>query len=226
MSELVKITKPITMMPHNPKDNNETICPVCGGIGWLNEDDKWIVKCEHCNNGIVPKCVYCGQPMKLEKYSWTCINPNCDCEKINAKIYEDQKIEEEKNRYNKAIHYTINNVPKESSEMFYSDEYSYNEGFFDDIDELIDCCKDNDAEIPNYIWCTKRILFQLDATDFIDNALEDSYEDAYEHVDKKELDKLQIACDEFVKAHHGFLDTYDIDYSKCVELNLKEKESE
>ena len=51
--------------------------------------------------------------------------------------------------------------------------------------------------------------------------IEDSYEDAYEHVNEKELEKLQIAYNEFVKAHHGFLDTYDIDYEHSLELVLK-----
>lgn len=47
MGEYTKITKPVTLCPHTP-NYGEDICPVCGGIGWLNDNDKYIVKCPNC----------------------------------------------------------------------------------------------------------------------------------------------------------------------------------
>ena len=111
------------------------------------------------NNGIVYKCKYCKSLMKKDGYNWKCTNPNCNSEELSAKEWQQKQENEENIRHSKAIHYTIDDVPKESSEWFYSDKYSDNEGFFDDIDKFIDCCKDNDTEIPDYVWRTKRVPF-------------------------------------------------------------------
>ena len=222
MSEYTKIVKPITLHPHIP-NKDEAICTVCGGIGWLNDNDKYIVRCNSCNDGIVFRCKYCNEPMKKEGYTWKCTNPNCNYEELEAKVREQRQANIEKERHDKAIHYTIDNVPKECIDFLYSDNYGYDEGFFTDLEKLKDYCTDNDVEFPDYVWCTKINPFKLDATDFIYRALEDEdrYEDAYERVDEKELNKLQIACDEFVKAHNGLLDIYDIDYKHSLELVTK-----
>ena len=220
-TELKCVDRPITLKPKEVINSNETLCPTCGGIGFMLQDDKWLVPCKNCNNGIVPKCKYCGEPMLLNKpngYTYKCSNPNCDYDKLEAIEYKNKQDENELNRFNKAIQYTFDNVPKDSIEFMYSDSYGYNEGFFNEIEELEDYCYDEDIAMPKYVWCTKPIRFSLDGWDLVERALEDSYEDASDNVDGDELKELQNACDKFCKNHKGFLDSYDIDYRKCVLL--------
>lgn len=191
--EYTKITKPITLQSHIPTDKNECECPICGGIGWLNNNDKYIEKCPYCINGIVKKCEYCGQPMIFNSYN------------------------KETERYNRATHYNINSPEINNMDWFYSDLYGDN-GYFSEIGDIIDYCNDRNEKIPKYIWCTKIIPFSIDATDIIDRCLEKSYEDAMDNINDKELNKLQTACNNFVEAHHGRLDTYEVDYTKCIDL--------
>lgn len=197
----------ITITPRVLKEN-EKHCEKCGGTGWLyveNEKEKYIEKCTHCDNGIMHICSECGNITGRSTY---CASENCRLKR---------ERESEARRFEKANKYTLDNVPRESCEYFFSDSYGYDDGYFDDIYSLEDYCKDNDVEMPKYIWGTYKKELSMDAESIVSNELEEWYEDAFDRVDDKELFLLQAALDNFCE-NCGVGNCYEVDFNVCVVL--------
>lgn len=112
--------------------------------------------------------------------------------------------------------YTLDNIPKDI-EMFYCDDYGYNNGYFSEIEELEDYCKDEMIEVPKYIYGTTSEELRMDASDIVDVLLEEWYEDAMENVDDKALEQFQKACDKFCK-ECGVGACYMVDYNTKIYL--------
>lgn len=213
------VGRKIELHSHIAKDS-ECVCEYCKGTGFVIRDDKWLEECTKCEHGIVPKCEYCGKPRykKIRYGSFQeCENPSCKEQKEQDRIKRCN--ENELKQFEKATKWNWDNVPKDKIEFLYHDYYGYNDGYFSDIDELEDYCKDNDIEMPKYVYCTRKIEFSLDAYDWIENSLEESYEDAIDCVSKDSITQLQNACDEFVKKNN--LDSYSVDYTNIVVLENK-----
>ena len=119
----------------------------------------------------------------------------------------------EQKRFDKAIKSEYKDVPAESKEMLYSERYGYNEGYFSDIDEIIKYCKDNDIDIPKYVWSTSTTKLSIDAEYIVQQACEELHEDAYENVtDEKELQEfLDAWC-----AKQSGTETYWVDYKYAI----------
>lgn len=197
----------ISITPKTLKEN-EKHCDKCGGTGWMyveNENEKYIERCTVCDDGIIHICPDCGNETGKSTY---CGNELC---------WNKRNKEKELKLYEKANKYTLDSVPKEYCEYFFSDIYGYDNGYFDNIDSLEDYCKDNDIDIPKFIWGTSKKELSIDAYDVVDRALEEWYEDAIDRVDDKELEKLQAALDDFCK-NCGVGDCYEVDYKVCIEL--------
>jgi len=197
----------ITLTQRELKDN-EKHCEKCDGIGWLyveRDNEKFIQKCPTCDNGIIHVCSKCGQ--ELGKYT-SCYSEQCVLHR---------EYEREMKRYEKATKYTLENVPKESCEYFYFESYEYNNGYFDDIDSLEEFCKENEIDMPKFIWGTKKKELSIDAYSVVNNALEEWYEDAFDNVNDTSLSELQDCLDKFCKTC-GVGDCYDVDYKVCIEL--------
>jgi hypothetical protein len=197
----------ISITPKNLKEN-EKHCDKCDGTGWLyveKENEKYIERCPVCDNGIIHICPDCGN--ETGKSTW-CNNESC----------RRKRDEESESRlYEKAVKYTLENVPKEYCEYFFTDTYGYDNGYFTDIDSLEDYCKDNDIDIPKFIWGTSSKSLSIDADNIVSNELEEWYEDAFDRVDGNELAKLQIALDDFCK-NCGVGDCYEVNYKVCIEI--------
>jgi len=202
-----------TILPKPPKEN-EALCSHCGGNGWMIDKERGILEnCGHCHNGIIRLCERCGNP--LNSYG-QCKTKKCIELKEQKRLIK--KSINEQMRVDKAKHYTFDTVPKESMIVLFSDSYRYNEGYFNDIDEFKDYYYSEEDEMPNYVWGTKAVPFTLNAYDIVSNALEDSFEDAFDRVDEDELQKLQNAIDKFCKYHSDSLTTYYVDYNVCIDL--------
>ncbi len=195
--------KKIELLPKTPKEN-EALCPICDGIGWLESEKGYIEKCRNCYNGIISLCPNCGKPKR-----GMCTNKEC---------VTKLATEQEKSRYDKAQKYTIDTVPSKSKIMFYSDVYKDNEGYFSEIEELVDYCNDEDIEIPDYIWGTYETQISFYAHDIIGNACDDLWEGAYDSIDSKDIAELQNLLDNWCKNHAGTR-TYTVDYKCCILLN-------
>lgn len=195
-----------------PKEisKNQMSCDCCGGVGYIfhgtSERKGYIEPCPKCYMmGYIRLCEYCGRPMIIGM----CHNPEC------MKV---EKRENEIRLREMATHYTMGTAPKEYIKYLYSNIYPYNNGYFDDIDELEAYCRDKNIEMPLYVWGTYEVEFDLDADTIVEQALEESYEGAMNNVDEVELEKLQEACDDFGKAHNGLLNSYCVNYSVCIDI--------
>lgn len=213
------LNKKIELKPHTPK-SDECTCPICQGIGYVLADEKYLNQCHNCyGRGVVPKCKYCGEPMikKRHCYPFECDNEDC-IEK--EKLEREEKIKQDEiNRYNKATKYTFETCPKEYIGMLYSEEYGYNEGYFTDIDELEDYCDSEDIEIPKYVYGTYKQEFSLgDASDLINDKLEESFEDSYTYIVDDDIKELQKAFDKFDSEYKDALATYYQNRNVVIEL--------
>lgn len=189
--------------PKIPKEN-EKLCPTCDGIGWLESEDGYLQKCRNCYDGIIEICPKCGKPKR-----GMCMNEECRAKR---------EAEQEKSRYDKAHKYTIENAPSENKIMFYSDVYGYNEGYFPEIEDLVDYCEDEDIKVPDYIWGTTETQIFVDAYDIIESACDDLWEGAFDSIGSEDIAELQDFLDDWCANQTG-TKTYSVDYSCCILIN-------
>ncbi|MGF7012007.1 hypothetical protein M2146_002561 [Lachnospiraceae bacterium PF1-22] len=180
-----KISKPIQLMPKQPKEN-QMLCEDCNGIGWLVGEGE-IAQCNKCQGrGLIDLCKLCGRPT----------NGYCRSEKCE----EERRQREESRRYEKAIKMKFEDVPDEHKEMMFSDVYS-GDGYFTDFEELFEYCDDLDIPYPKYVWSTSSMDITLDAQDIVERACEELHEDAFEQI--KDLDELQDFLDVWCAKQKG-----------------------
>ena len=176
--------------------DKEEICQVCHGTGMIivdnnygltDDPDKTIGRfpykhqsisfCQHCYNGIVRRCQYCGEILPRAR-----LKCNCDTQRdIDSK----ERITKEAKELREAPIATEEIL--KSSEYFYSDRFGYNEGYFNDWDEFFDYWFDNyeeDDEKPEFVWTTVPLNMSMDAGSIVENATEDLYEDAYSDISR------------------------------------------
>lgn len=189
----------VELKPKTPKEN-EKLCDTCDGIGWLYDKEKgFIEKCRDCYDGIIHLCSICHQPVR-----GMCMNK--ECRDIRDK-------EAEQKHFDKAIKSEYKDVPAEDKEMLYSESYGYNEGYFSDIDELMEYCEDNDIEVPKYVWSTTKIGLSIDAGNIIESACEELHEDAYQNITNEK--ELQEFLDAWCAKQTG-TDSYMVDYKYAI----------
>jgi hypothetical protein len=219
-----KVNKPktvnITVTLRKDLHNNEEICPTCKGVGLVIADNPYGLEnslnnnhipvfpykhqalrfCPTCYNGVIRRCKYCGE-----------IIPNlytkCNCEKQQ----EVDFIERQKKMAEK-----LANAPEATSEIlkksdyFYSDSYSYNDGYFSDWEDFFEDWYANhevDDPRPEYVWATEPYEMSIDAYNLIENATEDLYEDAIHDISDEKLDELQELLNNWCK-NSGVQTTY------------------
>lgn len=194
-------------------NHGEHYCKKCKGYGWIQKnyrDRKTIEKCFDCNNGILFECPNCG---KLLQYEYSC------CQDKNC--ITQRKISEEQKRFDKAkTKVDFKEVPSESSQCFYSSVFPYDEGFFENIDTLIDYCNSTNTDIPKYVWGTIIEKFIVPSADeLLVQMLEDNdfLLENKEHIPVEAKDKLEKAL-EFIRKNNGLNDSYSVDFNMCILL--------
>lgn len=190
----------IELLPKIPEEN-EKICDVCGGIGWLQDKEKGIIeKCKNCYDGIIHLCPNCKNPVK-----GMCMDN--ECRNYRERIAEQKRLD-------KAIRVSYGDAPDKSKEMMYSDAYPYNEGYFSDIEDLLEYCKDNDVPIPLYVWSTEKITLSMDAWSIVENACDELHEDAINNIEN--IEELQDFLNTWCAKQAG-TDTYTVDYKYAMD---------
>lgn len=173
------------------------------------------------------KCSKCGAAYQSRKHAEKCCMPkiceDCGCEIPHNSYYvvcdscrSKREAVKEKERFNKAKHYTFEDAPESSYQCMYSEVYGTNEGYFFDLDELEEYCQENDIEIPEYVWGTKLTKISMDADSIIESACEELHEDAEDQIDDRE--ELQEILDKWCEKQSG-TDTYYVDYSVAILIN-------
>jgi hypothetical protein len=183
---------------------HQILCTTCKGTGLaitnnvygLSDDpdkskhfpyvNQYIVSCQHCYSGVINLCEYCDA--ELPRFT-----TKCDCEKATS-VLRSLQLVKEKEHWDKAIKIEHDSEIAFGMEMYYSEVYPSNDGYFFEWEEFIDRWNDEhefDEEKPQYVWGTKSINLTLDADSILENACEDLHDEAWNRIeDKKELQEF------------------------------------
>jgi hypothetical protein len=71
----------------------------------------------------------------------------------------------------------------------------FNNEYLRDDEELEDHCVQNEVEWPAWVWACSKIEFKINAASIIENALQNHYEDASDHVKREDEEELQTLLD-------------------------------
>lgn len=206
---LEKITKKIKPLPREPK-SGEVLCNTCDGIGWLiDTEEGYMEKCRACYNGVIPLCPDCGTPAKGQ-----CLSEGCR---------EKRAERQEQRLLDKAIKAKFSDVPAESITLLFSESYSYNDGYFSELYEIVEHCESEGVPVPKYVWSTKRVELTLDAEHIVSSACEELHEDSFNRV--VNLDELQAYLDTWCEKQLG-TETYVVDYKYAIEVDVDLDEAE
>lgn len=134
------------------------------------------------------------------------------CQTCLSKQYKTEREQKTKDNFDSA------ELVDNHTGWIYVEGYGSNEGFFPDEDELHDWIagEDPSPEIPEFAFCCKVNKFKddmLDATDILENALNDYHEDAIDQID---VESLQEVLDKWMANQD--LESWDIDYSKKIKI--------
>lgn len=177
------------------------------------------------------KCSKCGAAFISKEYAEKCCMPkkcdDCGCEIPHNSYYSvcdscraKREATRKKEKFDKAKHYTLDTVPESSCEYMYSEIYRYNEGYFSDIEELEDYCKENDIAMPKYVWGTTVSRISMDACSIIESSCEELHEEAGEQIDDRDCKELQNMLDKWCEKQRG-TDTYYVDYNVAILIGGK-----
>ena len=103
-------------------------------------------------------------------------------------------------------------------EMYYSEDYPYNNGYFSEFEEFIEAWKDRhepDEPKPKYVWGTTAVELTIDAGDILENACDELHEGAYDNL--SDVEGLQKYLDEWCAKQRGTT-TYYQDCKYAIEI--------
>lgn len=121
----------------------------------------------------------------------------------------------EQNR--KCNEYIIETVPKEKSKMFFSESYGYNEGYFSEIETLIDYCIVEGDEIPDFIYGTDSEIISFNAENLIIDACDALWEGAYDSISTEDIEELQDFLDKWCEKQTGTT-SFIMDYNCKIDI--------
>ena len=174
---------------HETEFATEEVCENCHGTGivlaqnpfGLSEEKSSVrfpyrqqsfTFCPDCFNGIRKRCNLCGELIPRGQ-----LIHNCEKRK---EIERKKKLEEEKKRVD-ALPWS--EVIETLDINYYSESFPFNDGYFTDFDEFFDAIEGEViVEKPEYCFGVTEIPFRIDAESIVENACDDSYEDAIDHV--------------------------------------------
>lgn len=107
-------------------------------------------------------------------------------------------------------------VPDEQKEMVYCEDVDgYNEGYFADIEDLIEYCEGEEIDIPEYVYSTTLVELSLNAYSILADACENLHEDAYDNL--CDIEELQNFMNEWCKKQSG-ANTYEVNYNYVIKV--------
>lgn len=193
-------------------EENEIVCPKCGGLRLvfeLKNDKGYTVSCNNCYNGKLYKCKHCG---KLSKTS------QCNCKEAQLERSEVLRISHyktEMQRFGKAekVHYNdydgffmlSDGVPVVEKEEF--EEWIYDQLYEDEEFSI------------EFVWAVEpHKSFDLEIYDIIMDKTEDGYEDIYDSLDTKSqlLKDTQDILNKWMDEQGESLNVYYEDYSRAI----------
>lgn len=209
------IEKLINANLHKDLHDNEEVCPYCFGTGMVIENNPYglsddpdrsrglfpykhqaISFCQHCYNGVVHRCKFCGEIMLRGRLKH-------DCKKQREFDAAEQAKKDAETIRNAPI---ATDVELAKPHCFYFEGYPYNEGYFFDWDDFFEYWFDDmgneqgqNAERPEYVWLAIGESFNIDARDIVDRATEDLYDGASDMISDESVKDLQVFLDEWCR---------------------------
>ena len=176
-------------------------CLKCGSLYYTEKSAK------NCSCDSIKRCEYCG--CEIDKKSYYTVCDSCR---------DKREKKREQDRFRKSTKYTLDDCPKDKCIMMYSDVYGNNEGYFTEVEDLLDYCSENEINVPKYIWCTNCRRISIDAYGTIESACDELCEDAIDTIKDVDIKELQDFIDEWCNKQTG-TDTYEVDYNNCIILD-------
>ena len=205
--------KKIELLP--VKLTNEKIeshCPICNGIGWIQKEEGFIETCRNCEGkGIIKSCSVCGKTIKYY-------------ESVCQECWRDHWVETEKEKNQKKLE-TAHKLFWDKDEekikefnCFYSDDYSYNDGYFYEFEEFLDSMDDiNEDTKPQFVWGTSEEQIEIDVDSILENACEDLHEDALSNISQNDYLELKNFLEQWCKKQTGTTTFYP-NYNYAIEI--------
>lgn len=209
---------------------NEEVCSFCHGTGLVISDNVYGIHgdpnkqfgmfpyknqsvnfCPRCYNGVVRRCKLCGEIMDRGV-----LRHNCE---EQQKIDKQELEEKREQRFNEAQLISI----EEAGKYFYlySEDISFNQGFFSNWDEFFEAWE-NESQLkknkPLYVYVTEPEELHIDMTNVIENACEDLGDDAVDQIDWNAVKQLQQIVDNWCKKDSGVSKYYYPNYNYKVKI--------
>lgn len=103
----------------------------------------------------------------------------------------------------------------------YWEDHSGNmgDGYFSDMDALLDHCEQNDLEVPKYVYACTENSFRMDAEELVSGELEaqEFYDGAFDHITAEQLKELDVFLEAWAKKVN--LVCFIVDYSRAIILH-------
>jgi hypothetical protein len=133
-----------------------------------------------------------------------------EIEKVNKYCLRLNSDREESEQFKKS---------KKINESEYNDYFFYNDQYYNDFGEFKEEIKDNENNLPQYVWATKsrKILTPTTVNEIFENDIDNN---GFEELDMDYFDgvkELQLALDKFVKINEDKV-SYWPDYSTSIIL--------
>ena len=236
MSDFIEpITKELTFTLRKQLAHGEEICPTCQGLGYLisnnpyglkNDDNQiiWyknqsLMPCVSCFNGVVKRCPYCGKLLARTK-----LKCNCREQRAIDRMEEERKEQERMDN--------AKEVPAEQFDMYYSEWYSPDDGYFDCFEDFflawensVYCGDCTDDDRPEFVYGTMAVEMRIDADYIVEAACEDLYEDAECDIGTEEMIELQAYLNDWC-AKCGVAKTFYYDKNFKVRIPWEEYDND
>jgi len=201
---------------------DEVICPHCGGTGLQVDDNPFglkeenskihfphkqqtIVNCRYCYNGVQKKCLHCGEILNRQKYQ-------CDCEKSEQER-SNKQYEKDLETWNKAKKIFLKQA-LEDYRMIYIEDYD----IYISTDELEDWLTDRINTDKLWIYGTYSLDLSIDASNILEDACSDLHEDARDNISVQNEEELQELLDHWCNNNKQGTTTYYPNYEVGVKL--------
>ena len=141
---------------------------------------------------------------------------------IVRRCIDMDNMEEEQERFKRAIKYKLSECPKEKCEMICwkngLDDYELK--FYENIKDLIFDCLESNTEIPKYVYGTKleKRKISLNALGIAYNGTQFEFGETIDFVDDEEIDELQDILNKWCEKQEE-LDVYFVDYDCAILLD-------
>lgn len=159
----------------------------------------------HC----APKLCECGKPLDKKPYT------------LCSECLEQREVEREHARFEKAAKVSIDDYDGDYA-VFWPDGPGggMGEGFYSNLDELLEIYEDEEMDLPPYVWACKPYELHMDAGGILERAISGHHEDAYDSLNDGAEEELQTLLDFFCKKQN--VRSWEPDYTKVVLLQPSE----